>query len=415
MPLARIVTRSPEKAISLADYLAQKGYIVQMVAPGEPAQSFADFEITFDTCASEQALERAGELASGLDAEIVVAPGAVPEAASQQVPVESPAPTTREIEVSGPAWFDKRSQAVRETLGKWRRQGSEMLAAVSHRLSNQGRALLEEAFSASRRGGIGAGMWLRGAWLVSRQAIRTGTVDLQRKIQETWAHAAERARIRALEAQQWRESRQREEEERRIHEIQVRQQREQAAALEAANLRAQEQPAPVPVEPAEAVSADEEEIIDHPAGPIVLRPAAQRKSPLVAYTCNRGRDWKMAFVGAAVASSVIMLVSFSVQHRPLPQNDAQQKLPFGAAAAQPQAPTLMIPSVKVPAPPPALPVAAKKTTPATPKAHSAPAPETQVEHPDEYFEEVVVHHYPTHQSAKARTDEDGVKRISDLE
>jgi hypothetical protein len=73
---------------------------------------------------------------------------------------------------------------------------------------------------------------------------------------------------------------------------------------------------------------------------------------------------------------------------------------------------LIIPRTAVaPIPTPAI---AKKPTAIPAKPQLASAPETQLDE-DEYFEEVVVHHYATHQSAKARTDADGVKRISDTE
>jgi hypothetical protein len=418
MPLARIITRIPENAASLAEYLSQQGYSVEMVTPGEPQDSFADVEITFDTCRSDQALERAAKLASGLDADVMVAPGAVPETTPQPEVVEPPVVATVEAEPAGPSWFEEHSQVIRATMGDWRARSREVAAAANHRLSGEGRALLHKGLNASRQGGAKAGKWSHKAGVAILQAVVTAATSLRASIQRAWSHAAERIRTRTLEAQQRRESR-RQEHERRMQEIAtLRRQREEAAAqLEAEKLRAQQERAAIPSEPADTVSSELEELVPHPVAPIVLRPVERRHSPLMAYTRNRGRDWKMAFVGAAVASAAIMLVSFSVQHKPLPQNDSQQKMPFGTAAAQPpQTPALMIPATnaKVPVPPPSLHVAAKQTA-AAPKPKVAPAPETQVVNDDEYFDEVVVQHYPTHQSAKARTGDDGVKRISDLE
>ena len=419
MPLARIITRIPENAASLAEYLAQHGYSVEMVSPSEPQDSFADVEITFDTCRNEAALERAAKLASSLDADVLIAAGAVPASATQAEVVEPPVVATTEPEPVGPSWFEAHSQAIRSTMDSWHRRSKEIVRAANHRLSSDGRTLLHKGLNASRQGGTQAGKWSQKTAVVVLRALGAAAASLRTTIQQTSSLAAERARTRVLEVQQRREGRRREQE-RRMQEIAaLRQQREEAdAQLEAAKLRAQQESAPIPIESEDAVSSELEEFVPHPAAPIVLRPAERRHSPLVAYTRNRGRDWKMAFVGAAVASAAIMFVSISVQHKPLPQNDSQQKMPFGTTAAQPpQTPALMIPAAtaKIPAPPPALPVTAKKATSAPAKAKLAPAPETQAKTDDEYFEEVVVHHYPTHQSAKARTGEDGVKHISDLE
>ena len=419
MPLARIITRIPESAASLAEHLSQQGYDVEMVSPGEPQDSFADVEITFDISRNEEALERAAKLASSLDADVLIAAGAVPASATQAEVVEPPVVATTEPEPAGPSWFEEHSQAIRTAMDNWHRRSKEIALAANHRVLSDGRTLLHKGINASRQGGARAGEWSQKTAAVVLRALRAAAASLRTTIQQGRAQAAERIRTHVLQVQQRREGRRREQESRMLEISTLRQQREEAAAqLEAAKLRAQQEPAPIASEPEDAVSSELEEFVPRPAAPIVLRLAERRHSPLVAYTRNRGRDWKMAFVGAAIASAAIMLVSFSVQYKPLPQNDSQQKMPFGTAASQPpQTPALIIPAAtaKVPAPPPALPVAARKAAPAPSKPKLAPAPETQAENNDEYFDEVVVHHFPAHQSAKARTGEDGVKRISDLE
>jgi hypothetical protein len=408
MPLARIVARIPETAASLASYLSERGYRVEVVTPGQILVSSADIEITLETCAGERALERAAELAYSIDADVVVASGAIPDSEPENNPAELASTTSGDSEVTRSAWLSQRSQVIRETAGHWQRQGRKKLAAAHQSLSNRAGTLWDKGLSASNQWGARTGKWAHASLLLLRQRLGVGSAALR----QAWLRAGERAHLRALEAHERRAS-QRQEQERRIQEIAaLRQQREETAALEAARLRAQQEQAPAPSQPAYSAEPETEEAILNPITPSLLRPAARRRSPLVAYTRNRGRDWKMAFLGAAAASTVIMLVSFSVVHKPLPQNDVQQKLPFGTAAAQPQPPPLVIPATSKPLP---LPVVVKKNTPVSPKPQVARAPETELPEEDEYVEEIVVRHYPTHQSAKARTDEDGVKRISDLE
>jgi hypothetical protein len=148
-----------------------------------------------------------------------------------------------------------------------------------------------------------------------------------------------------------------------------------------------------------------------------------RRSSAIAYSGNRNRDWKMAFIGAGAASALILIVSFGVTQRTPSTRPVQQKLPFGAATAAPNPPSLIIPAPQL-TPTPAQPkiVVTRKSK----AAASGPRPSTASRTPqraaprrsedDEYLaDEVVVRHFPTRQAAKTRTDQNGVKRISDLE
>jgi hypothetical protein len=83
MPLARIVTQTPEFAATLSEQLRTQGFTVEIVGPGESFQASADLEIEFEVSNEQQALRKATELASQLHSEIIVFPGAVANRAVQ--------------------------------------------------------------------------------------------------------------------------------------------------------------------------------------------------------------------------------------------------------------------------------------------------------------------------------------------
>jgi hypothetical protein len=86
MPLARIITRSPEHTSALSQQLQLEGYSVEVAAPGEVHAQPADLEIDFALCNPAEALQRASRQASELGADLVVASGVL-ELAMQPVPV----------------------------------------------------------------------------------------------------------------------------------------------------------------------------------------------------------------------------------------------------------------------------------------------------------------------------------------
>ncbi len=63
MPVARIITRTPQDAELIAGQLRARGYAVEIAAPGVPQRGSASLEINLDACDPEEALHRAGELA----------------------------------------------------------------------------------------------------------------------------------------------------------------------------------------------------------------------------------------------------------------------------------------------------------------------------------------------------------------
>ena len=75
MPLARILTRNPERTADLSSQLRQQGYKVEVVRPDQANLAPADLEIEFEMCERADVLDRAADLATELEADIAVAPG----------------------------------------------------------------------------------------------------------------------------------------------------------------------------------------------------------------------------------------------------------------------------------------------------------------------------------------------------
>ncbi len=77
MPLARILTQTPEYTTTLSQQLREQGFEVEVARSGDAIVSPADLEIEFEVCDQQQALRRAAELARQLQSEVVVFPGTV--------------------------------------------------------------------------------------------------------------------------------------------------------------------------------------------------------------------------------------------------------------------------------------------------------------------------------------------------
>ncbi len=75
MPLARILTRNPERTADLSSQLREQGYKVEVVRPDQANLAPADLEIEFEMCERADVLDRAADLATELEADIAVAPG----------------------------------------------------------------------------------------------------------------------------------------------------------------------------------------------------------------------------------------------------------------------------------------------------------------------------------------------------
>ena len=75
MPLARILTRNPERTADLSSQLKQQGYSVEVARSDQTNLAPADLEIEFEICERADVLDRAADLATELGADVAVAPG----------------------------------------------------------------------------------------------------------------------------------------------------------------------------------------------------------------------------------------------------------------------------------------------------------------------------------------------------
>jgi hypothetical protein len=95
MPLARILTRNPERTADLSSQLKQQGYSVEVARPDQTNLAPADLEIEFEICERADVLDRAADLATELGADVAVAPGVLqmaPKPAAEPIMYGSTAP-----------------------------------------------------------------------------------------------------------------------------------------------------------------------------------------------------------------------------------------------------------------------------------------------------------------------------------
>lgn len=95
MPLARILTRNPERTADLSSQLKQQGYNVEVARPDQTNLAPADLEIEFEICERADVLDRAADLATELGADVAVAPGVLqmaPKPAAEPIIYGSAAP-----------------------------------------------------------------------------------------------------------------------------------------------------------------------------------------------------------------------------------------------------------------------------------------------------------------------------------
>lgn len=87
MPLARILTRNPERTADLSSQLKQQGYSVEVTRPDQTNLAPADLEIEFEICERADVLDRAADLATELGADVAVAPGVLQMAPKPAAPI----------------------------------------------------------------------------------------------------------------------------------------------------------------------------------------------------------------------------------------------------------------------------------------------------------------------------------------
>jgi hypothetical protein len=111
MPLARIITRTPEDAIAASEYLLSQGYTVETVSPGEFHITPAEIELDLDRCRPQEAVAHAKALVESQ-------PMAVQAQSQEPVAPEPAWPQTAKIPVAyditgRPVEFTEQEEAAR--------------------------------------------------------------------------------------------------------------------------------------------------------------------------------------------------------------------------------------------------------------------------------------------------------------
>jgi hypothetical protein len=99
MPLARIITESPDESLELSMQLRARGFRVETVSPDQIPETPADLEVRLEECAPEEVLSKAALVTESEDLWVFVAPGALDERGR---PVLTIPRTQTEIEWSDP-------------------------------------------------------------------------------------------------------------------------------------------------------------------------------------------------------------------------------------------------------------------------------------------------------------------------
>ncbi|HYN16157.1 MAG TPA: hypothetical protein VES66_10275 [Terriglobales bacterium] len=324
MPLARIITRTPEDAEAVSDYLLSRGYTVETVSPEEFRITPAELELKLEKCRPGQALARAKALVesqSGAAIELA----AVPELAPPQKPKIPIAYDIagRPVEFADEEEFDRRqkSNGIGRALASLLSRLTTPVRDSQQRRAEQ-RALKLEVELAREREEI------KREEELARERVRQ---EMERQRQE--AELAERRRQEQVAAEQQAERRR----------------QKQIAALQAAGITVEPETAPQqgqPVNPPEpAQGAPRQQIptarpgrgADRRMGP----PVRRRRAPIPI-------SGKALAIGCVAGLLVVLGLAAFNNRRPasplspgalMKDGSMKQDVPFGTATITPPKPS----------------------------------------------------------------------------
>lgn len=411
MPLARILTLRPEETTGLSEQLQQLGFDVEVTSPHERNLSTADLEIEFAICDQQQVLGRAAAIATQLQADVVVFPGALPPLPKRVVVEEVPVTLPEPIEVQppgGPVEIPGEQEPVLTAAGQDSIEPLERVAWSAVFVARL-RKLRQQTGSAASA--LGRKMRSGSVWM---KAVVAGAIV---KFKSSTSAAAgrtrvyqERMRTRAAQAQAARAQRLAEMERLRSEA------REQVAALEKVRMAAEAQHQQL-----QRMDAEQE-------------PIRHRKEKVAGPRSLQMRG-VMAGAAAAVALFVagILLANFHTSSPLSPDlegSSIEQQVPFGPATVHGAPGVTLTPNA-----PKTLPAIAARVLPSASASSPASRPKqavqtTQAKKPksawrhfrnksgaeeDDVADDVTVRHFgaqkrPTTQTAQRQT---GIKRYSD--
>ncbi|HEY6252250.1 MAG TPA: hypothetical protein VI685_20025 [Candidatus Angelobacter sp.] len=396
MPLARILTLRPEEVTGLCEQLQQLGFEVEVTSPHERNLATADLEIEFAICDQQQVLGRAGAIATQLQADVVVFPGALPPmpkaAVVEEVPVSLPEP----VEMLAP------SEPVEAAAEQEPTQRIPWSTKFAERLQKSGRQI------ASATGVLAIGLRrglsrLKPVLAIAISKFKNTTSAAGSAVADRTREYQERMKTRAAQVQGARAQRLAEMERLRAEA------REQVAVLERARMAAEAEHQKL-----QRLDAEQAEQSERQREPQAVPPRIFQLRGV------------LAGVVAAVALFLvgILLANF---HTGIPlsprltEGSIQQQVPFGAATVHgPPGVTLApkIPKshpVTASAPPSKPQPAARSTHVSQQKSEWHHFRKRSTRDDDDAADDVVVRHFgpkrkPTTQTAQRQT---GIKRYSD--
>ncbi len=323
MPLARIITRTPQDATAASDYLLSQGYTVETVSPEEFRITPAELELDLGRCRPGEAVARAKAL---VESQPMAGQEQTEEAAAPEPAQPQPAKIPVAYDITGrPVEFeDQKETARRQEPNSMGRALASMLAALA------------------------------GAW----QSVESPVRGLQRKraLKLEAELAREREETRRDEEAELAERRRQEQ---TAAEHQVEQERARVAALHEAMIAAERETAPQrqpqqvdPPAPAPEVAAEVRQLPPH-RSPARARPLLERRERAHMVI------WRRA-VATAFGASLMLLLGFIAyaNRRPasplspgaLMKNElVRQDVPFGAATIT-AAPVAVVPKPRASVP-----------------------------------------------------------------
>jgi hypothetical protein len=399
MPLARIITRSPEHTSALSQQLQLEGYSVEVTSPEEIHTQPADLEIEFALSNSAEVLQRASRYASELGADLLVASGVL-ELAAQPTPV---APVELQpAEVLG-ILRQPEAQAIPVEVMSTEPIPAEPVAIqsaeeeISHELPpyNQHFARnlggqLREALAALGASAVELRKRLTEHLRSAVASTRSGIAEYQERARQKAAEKQaerERAAIASLQA-----------EAQQLPHVDGPQQQPELVAAAAEPLR---NPVPIAADPVAASST---------------KIARKRRAPL---------QLRGIFTGAAAASALFivgMVLANVHQQSPLParmtQTSVEQHVPFGAiivqgTPAQSKA-TVAQPKIVTPPPQPQPRESSQATGHKKPHPYQRRAAARDSDN-DVTVDDVTVRHFPAAPTRRPIQQQAKFKRYSDLD
>src|SRR5512146_2122735 len=444
MPVARIITNTPDEVHTIAEQLRTRGFTVEIVSPEQTGLPPAEVEVFVESYPWREALRQAGETAQAAEADVLVASGIydVPQSVSlAREFVELPPEPEVELAPEPEPQIQQQSEPAihlapqPEPLPPWREPEPAVKTSVL-------RDLAAATTGGAREVARGAGGRLGTLARASAARFSQQTTQLQQRL-----HARRRAKaVRPAPAAESERSVLRD-----LAVILRRAGREMAARTAAAGNRlrifsrvalsslaeqmsqrrrklqerreraAGAPPSPLPDRPLRLAAAL---FTSEPAAP---KPVPQRL-PVIRRTRERDHEWRLAAaVSLTLAVAITMAWAFANRHpaSPLPtsvlmkSNEMEQQVPFGPVtlpAPDSAAKVLLAAALNASPISPAKPARRQEndevvvrhfnSKPAPPSASAKRARSSG-------DDEVVVRHITTKPAAAPAPAHDGVKRISD--